>query len=408
MLRRAAYFALTLEMTTAALMPAHASDLVDRINLKPLFDARFRTERVGREDFSDDAIAHTLRVRGGVALSPFDHVDIVVEGEGIVNLNDRFNSTTNGQTQFPVIPDPEALELNQAYISYSGLPKTKISIGRQKIAYGNQRFVGAVDFRQNQQTFDAARVSLAPFDNASIEYVYIDRVHRIFGNDNPVGDFSSDSHVIQASYNAGSFGDISAYGLLLDFSEAPALSSATWGVRIQNKVKPLADNDKFKVSYAFEYAHQEDYGQNATQYSADYWLVEGGLGYDGFSVKAGFESLGGDGVIGFSTPLATLHKFQGFADAFLATPADGVEDLYVVVGATKRDVLGLKALSFHAFAHDFQSARGGADLGRELDLKLSAKITKHLSAELKGAIFDGGSSGPPDRNVLWASIRFKL
>ena len=408
MLTRAAYFALALEMTTSVLTPACASDLIDRINLKPLFDARFRTENAGREDFSEDALAHTLRLRGGVALSPFEHVDILVEGEGIVNLNDRFNSTTNGQAQFPVIPDPEALELNQAYISYSGLPKTKISIGRQKIVYGNQRFIGAVDFRQNQQTIDAARVSLAPFDNASIEYVYIDRVHRIFGNDNPLGDFSSDSHVIQARYDAGSLGAVTAYGILLDFSEAPALSSATWGARIQNTVKPLEGNDNFKASYAFEYAHQEDYGQNAAQYSADYWLAEGGLSYDVFSVKAGFERLGGDGVTGFSTPLATLHKFQGFADAFLATPADGIEDIYIVLGVAKRDVLGLKALSFHAFAHDFQSARGGNDLGRELDLKLSGKITKHFSAELKGALFNGGSSGPPDRNILWASIRYTL
>jgi hypothetical protein len=35
--------------------------------------------------------------------------------------------------------------------------------------------------------------------------------------------------------------------------------------------------------------------------------------------------MSGDGVIGFSTPLATLHKFQGWVDKFLTTPANGID-----------------------------------------------------------------------------------
>ena len=34
----------------------------------------------------------------------------------------------------------------------------------------------------------------------------------------------------------------------------------------------------------------------------------------------------GNGVKGFTTPLASLHKFQGWADKFTATPANGIED----------------------------------------------------------------------------------
>ena len=44
------------------------------------------------------------------------------------------------------------------------------------------------------------------------------------------------------------------------------------------------------------------------------------------TVKAAYESLEGNGARGFSTPLATLHAFQGWADVFLNTPADGVDD----------------------------------------------------------------------------------
>ena len=44
----------------------------------------------------------------------------------------------------------------------------------------------------------------------------------------------------------------------------------------------------------------------------------------------------GNGVKGFTTPLATLHKFQGWADKFLATPVNGIEDEYVNLSARSR------------------------------------------------------------------------
>ena len=50
------------------------------------------------------------------------------------------------------------------------------------------------------------------------------------------------------------------------------------------------------------------------------------------NLTLGYEVLGSDdGKKGFATPLATGHKFQGFADKFLTTPNDGVQDLYVGV-----------------------------------------------------------------------------
>jgi hypothetical protein len=43
-------------------------------------------------------------------------------------------------------------------------------------------------------------------------------------------------------------------------------------------------------------------------------------------------------VKGFTTPLATLHKFQGWADKFLTTPVNGLADLYVNAGYTRKGV----------------------------------------------------------------------
>jgi len=54
----------------------------------------------------------------------------------------------------------------------------------------------------------------------------------------------------------------------------------------------------------------------------------GGALLAGLTGLVGYEVLEGNGAIGFATPLATLHAFNGWADMFLTTPANGLKDLY--------------------------------------------------------------------------------
>ncbi len=141
-------------------------------------------------------------------------------------------------------------------------------------------------------------------------------------------------------------------------------------------------------------------------YSEDYFHGEAFFTVSHTTLRAGYEQLGGDGSIGFSTPLATLHKFQGFADVFLTTPAGGIEDIYGTAQFDWKD--GLFGATYTVFAtyHDFKAERGGADLGKEGDAGLAAAFTKHWSAEIKGAVYDGVPT-IADRSILWASLRFQ-
>ena len=85
-----------------------------------------------------------------------------------------------------------------------------------------------------------------------------------------------------------------------------------------------------QLLYRAEYATQSDYADNPADYSTDYYALEGGIAAAGLTAKVGYEVLGSDnnGTASFKTPLATLHKFNGWADKFLVTPAAGLEDLY--------------------------------------------------------------------------------
>ena len=377
------------------------------VNGKPVVDVRYRFEWKEQDGFSDDAFANTIRTRLGYETAEFHSFSVLVEFENVAVLGaDRFNSTTNGRIAFPVIADPEATEVNRAQVTFTGIPETELTLGRQRINLANQRFIGAVDFRQNQQTFDAARVHFGPFGKVSADYIYIDRVHRIFGDDSPMGEFSSDSHALTVGADGGTIGKLTGYGLLLDLEEAPALSSATFGVRYENRFL-FGKDDQFGISVAAEFASQSDYGGNPFGYRESYVLGELGENLHNFGITAGYESLGGNGAIGFSTPLATLHKFQGFADAFLITPVDGIRDLYGKVSYQISPAWLGAGIGLFAVYHDFRTERGSLDLGWEVDAGMTVRIKDHWSLELKGAVFDGGVTGPADRNLVWTSLRFQ-
>lgn len=373
---------------------------------KLLLDVRYRFEFKTQDGFSEDAYANTIRTRLGFETAEIYNFKFLVEFENVASIgDDHFNSTTNGRMQFPVIADPDATELNRAHITFTGIEETPITVGRQRFNLNDQRFVGAVDFRQNQQTFDAARISSTLIDNVSVDYLYISRVHRVFGDDNPLGEFDSDSHVISVAYDAGALGSLKGYGLLLDFEEAPALSSATWGLRYENSVA-LDDTARIKIGVVGEYASQKDYAANPVNYREDYIHGEVSLSVAPFMAQLGYESLGGDGVIGFSTPLATLHKFQGFADVFLTTPAAGLEDLYGTISYSWDGLLKTDNMRLFATYHEFESGLGDTDFGAEFDAGLAINFRKHWSADVKGAVYDGAGAFA-DRSLVWASLRFQ-
>jgi hypothetical protein len=409
---------LLLTATLLALMPVRAfadepsnpgeeSGVVAAIKAgKPIIDVRYRFEWKDQAGFAENAFANTVRTRLGFETGEFHNFKVLAEFENVASIgDDHFNSTTNGRTQFPVIADPDATEINRAQVTFTGIERTSVTVGRQAYNLLNQRFVGAVDFRQNQQTFDAARLSSTFIDNLTFDYLYISRVHRVFGDDHPLGEYDSDSHVLAATYDAKKFGKLSAYGLLLDFEEAPAASSQTLGARYEN-AHVFSKEDNVKAGLVLEYAKQRDYAANPFDYSEDYLHGEAFLTASWTTLRAGYEQLGGNGAIGFSTPLATLHKFQGFADVFLTTPADGVEDIYGTVQFDWKN--GLFGANYGAFVtyHDFEAERGGADLGKEIDAGLAVFIGKRWSAEFKGAVYDG-VPGLADRSLIWASLRIQ-
>ncbi|NMY40242.1 alginate export family protein [Pseudomonas sp. WS 5013] len=382
---------------------------------KPILDARYRFENVDQNNQLRDANAQTLRTRAGFQSGQWYGLSGLLEVDNVSRIgDDAYNSTRNGQKEYAVVADPDGTEVNQALLRYDHKLGSAV-LGRQRINLDNQRFIGSVAWRQNEQTFDGALTQLKPIDGLTLSYAYIDQVNTVFGPENGRYDnltnqanIDGHSHLINAQYVFMPQLTATAYSYLLDLDNiavAPTaaegtLSSQTSGLRLNGVVAG--------VSYALEYAQQKDYGDNPLELDSEYYLAELGYTLKGVQLKAGYEVLGGDNGSGnraFQTPLATKHAFQGWADQFLTTPADGIEDAYLGVTAP------LLGGTLQAWYHDFSTEQGSDEYGNEIDLSYAHPIpgVKGLVGLVKYATYDSDDKARTvDTDKVWLQLQYSL
>jgi len=387
---------LSIAITTALVALSGTAYAEDKGEVK--LDMRLRYENVSQDNAAKDADALTLRTLLSYKTATYNNFSGFVEFEDSREVGiDDYNDTNGNGSQYSVIADPETTELDQAYIQYKANGVTA-KVGRQVITMDNHRFVGHVGWRQDKQTFNAATFVYAK-DNLNLSYAFINKRNRIFGEEK---DLDAKDHLINASYKLGA-GKLTAYSYLLEVDEGANNSLDTYGVRFSGAKK----YGKNKLLYTAEYAKQSS-ETDTTDFDADYMLAELGYVTNGITFKGGYELLGSDsGDYGFSTPLATLHKFNGWADQFLGTPKQGLADMYVTV-ATK--ALGGKiAATYHNFTADEDINRND-DLGSEFDVVYSRKINKNFSGGIKFAAYSAGDDefNKVDTDKLWVWVGAKF
>lgn len=359
--------------------------------IDPVADVRYRYEFVDQEDFALDAYASTVRARLGVLAKPLKTLSFYAEGEAILHVGpDKFNDTTNGVIDRPVVTDREDILLNQLYARFRPHPGASMTAGRQTVNYDNQRWIGSVGWRQNDQTLDAVTGNIENIANTGIfaGYGYAWRVNRVFGPDSAQGVWrDNDIHLVRIGSEVGAIGKVTAYCYWLDLPEAPALSNRTFGVRLAGR--QTLGTSPARATYALEFARQTGLEPNPGDASHSYWLMEPGIAFGPASVKLGYERLVGDGQTALQTPLATLHAFNGWADKFLITPPAGLRDLYVDAGYTvPADTGFLSGTGLRFVFHDFRSTEGDLHYGREWDALITRNLYGPVSLTLKFARYD--------------------
>ncbi|MBL4762224.1 MAG: alginate export family protein [Gammaproteobacteria bacterium] len=385
---------------TSSLSTTHAAGLADALKSGNAYgDFRLRYESVDQNNAAKNASALTLRTRLGYKTGSVGNFSGVIEMEDsrTVAGEDEFTVAPTGFNSgvYSVIADPETTELDQAFIQFKNDVVTA-KAGRQVLTLDNHRYVGHVGWRQDRQVFDGVSLGFSPADDVNITYAYITERKRIFAE---AADIASKDHILNASYKTGN-GKLTGYAYLFEDDNNSNNELDTIGVRYAANVKPA----NTKISYAVEYASQDSKAGTVDK-DADYMLLEVGADFNGIKAQLGYEVLGSDnGSYGFATPLATLHKFNGWADIFLSTPAQGLEDFYVAVGG---DLGGGKwKVVYHDFSAD-KSTPGMDDFGDEIDLVYSKKFGKAYNGGVKYASYSADDfSVDTDKLWLWVGVGF--
>ncbi|MEN8694177.1 MAG: alginate export family protein [Akkermansiaceae bacterium] len=352
----------------------------------PLF--KFKGDLRGRYEFYEtdplDA-SHALTVRARLGLLFGDSSDGFsgyIEGEGTQALVDDFNTPGGSTPKTPGnsgIGDPDNAELNQAYLQYTS-DGLLARIGRQRIIRNSAAFIGNVGWRQNEQTFDAAQLAYKG-DGFNVSYAYFDRVQRIFGKDagGALTAFEGTGHIFDFDYKA-SFGTVGGYAYLLDIDNNPNVGES-------NTVGLFTNTNGIYAELAFQ-------DGSSSLAGGDYDALYGHLKYttklSGSTVMAGVEYLGEN----FKTPLATVHAYNGFADAFIGQRIglndkggnyDGITDFYL--GYVRGGLPG--GLTFKGFLHYFMDGELSDSYGYEADAVLVKKFNDNLTGLFKASYFVG-------------------
>lgn len=359
---------------------------------------RYRYEFVDDDNFSRDARASTLRSAIGYRTGEFHGLSGTLEMVNVSQVvnDDRYDSTQNGEAQYPKVIDPRSTNVNQAFANYV-YEDAMVRAGRQEITLDNQRFVGNVGWRQNHQTFDSVMVGFDGIENLSAHYAYVDDVHRITDSK-----LNTETHIAHANYAFPDFGSLTGYFYSLDIQDVKPLSTNTAGARLTGA---LPVGEEVTVDVQLEYAHQWDEDRNPGDVDTDYYTGVLGAKIEHVGVEAGVEVLGGEGGDDepFQTPLATAHKFNGWADQFAAaTPDDGLVD-YWLGGSCNVDKFTGKAIY-----HVFEAEDGNDDYGSELDLLVSYGLNDHTKFGLKFANFwdDNDFGALNDVTKVWFYIEY--
>lgn len=416
---------------------------------KPMTSFRLRYENVDQEAFQpapnatkklDTASAFTLRSLIGWQTAPFHDLSFAAQLTDVHEFNDQFNDRRDnvsepGKANYPNIVDPGYTDINQLYVDWTSIKNTKLRLGRQQLNLDNVRFIGDIGFRQNMQVFDGISVLNKSIPDTEIFAAHFGKVRQITTK---LRDGNID--IINVKYRISPTENLIGYGYWIDVANlgqnngnpaavgtaaqggnglgasqdsTPAAttdaSSKTFGVRLDGAHKI---NDTWKALYTAEYAKQSDYQGGNPLIDAHYLKLGGGASYDVWSLRIDHEVLSSNnGKYAFQTPLGTNHLFQGWADLFLATPRQGMEDTFITfAGSIEKAKLYAE---YHVFKSDekYQSLNGsfGDQFGTEFDASISYPFTPKMMGKLEYAKFNendvygtlAGAARKGDKEMFW-------
>lgn len=366
-------------------------------------EVRSRTEYDAPGGAANADVFTMLRSRFGVRVEPTHGLSLVLQ------LQDSRVLGTEGNRASSAV---DVFDLHQGYVQlvtpWRG-SDLALRAGRQEIALGNERLVGAVNWSNTGRTFDGARVSLAPSGTSGTDRwsvtsfaAMMEENGRRFGGAAPGASPLPDHVVLGAYASTGAAAKPGADVTLLydggavyrSFSDAHR-TTADARVRV---VLPLAIRVELEGAVQTGAQSYVPATGTPTAQSVRAWLAGArttraiGRG----TATAGVDLLSGDDAptdgrySAFSTMFGTNHPFYGLLD-LIGDPATttkdrGLRDLFVTAAHPATPWLASRVE-----LHRFNLATGAERrLGTEADIVAPVRLAAGTTLELGYALFRAG------------------
>lgn len=368
-------------------------------------EVRSRSEWTGATTRAPADAVTALRSRIGLQLDAARHTRLVLQ------LQDSRVLGTEGSTA-PAALASNALDLHQAYLQLttSGGPlETTLRVGRQEIAVGNERLVGAANWTSTARSFDGARVRVAPRRSdrwSATAFVATVEERGVRFGAASVDHDDHDDHVTAGAYatlavsprltaDVTFLTDHGSWYRAFDRSNRTTIAGRIVAVPV--RALPV----RAEVESAYQSGSQRVVATGAMQ-DVYAWLAALRVGTTPLTARrltlgVGADILSGDATptdgrySTFATMFATNHGFYGLSDMIgepaATTRERGLDDIFVTAGASLGRVTTVRS-EWHRY-----SMRAGSDraLGCEGDVVFATRLNGTASLELGAAVFRAGS-----------------
>lgn len=296
-------------------------------------------------------------------------------------------------------PVANALDLHQGWVELGdpGEGRAALRLGRQELAYGEERLVGALDWVQQARSFDGGRF------RGRWDDIVIDAFAMRLSEDEV---FPEDASFLGVYGTLPAAGSLDLYALYNSVGD-DVTDQATLGARWSSERAPL----RWRVEAAYQT------GTRLTEDVAAYLLaLRAGVPFDalgdGGVVELWYDRLSGDDdpldgeVRVFDTLFATNHKFYGTMDLFtnipLHTGGRGLQDLALKASVPRGDVA--LAADLHGFWLAAADGLESGHLGEELDLSARWAYAPGVGVSGGLSLFAPGDAWPTDEVQSWMFV----
>lgn len=367
---------------------------------------QLRSELDGR-DFNNDTYPLTftsLRTRLGVSKSFTDRVQFFVQFQ---------DSRVFGEEP-STLSAIDNIDLHQGYVTLVRPFDIDLNVqaGRFEVAYGTERFFGAVGWHYVGRSFDGVRFEIAPSSfPVDLFALTVRDPQSYIGNAvssvYPYPSVPTTSHSIYGLYKIFNISDKSRFDLLGYYENNRArtnqgdhaLKMFTFAGTYSGKYDQLSTI--VQVAYQLGKMGALDISAYLISASFDYKMNEISIGA-GADLLSGTESTSND-FNTFQPTYGTNHKFYGFMDYFINIPGNtffaGLNDFYVRFNYLPKDSKFSLSADFHHFMSNkpilITSAQNPVGeeqsaFGQELDLTVRYNFIRGTTIAWGGSLFFPG------------------